>query len=63
MDNEQDVPFANETGLFVLRMSEVITDAWAFNDERKKEIALEALYQWALHGPVRPRTPHWPGLA
>jgi len=50
MDNEQDVPFANETGLFVLRMSEVITDAWAFNDERKKEIALEALYQWALHG-------------
>ena len=50
MDNGQDVPFADETGLFILRMSEVITDAWVFNDVRKKEIALKALHQWAEKG-------------
>ncbi|MDC1240123.1 alginate lyase family protein [Litorivicinus sp.] len=47
MDNGRDIPFADETGLFILRMSEVVTDAWVFNDEQKKEIALEALNQWA----------------
>jgi len=50
MDNHMNVPFADETGLFILRMSEVITDAWVFNDDEKKEIALEALHQWALQG-------------
>jgi len=50
MDNGRDVPFADETGLFILRMSEVITDAWVFNDDEKKETALEALHQWALQG-------------
>ena len=47
MDNTKDVPYAEETGLFILRVSEVITDAWAFNDSGKKEIVLEALNQWA----------------
>lgn len=50
MDNYKEVPFAEETGLFILRFSEVITDAWAFNDSTKKEIALEALHQWAVQG-------------
>ena len=45
MDNGRDVPFADETGLFILRMSEVVTDAWVFNDDEKKETALEALHQ------------------
>src|SRR6056300_907487 len=47
MDNEPSVPGARETGFFVLRFSEVVTDAWAFNDESKKEILLEALATWA----------------
>ncbi len=50
MDNGRDVPFADETGLFILRMSEVVTDAWVLNDNEKKETALEALHQWALRG-------------
>ena len=47
MDNEPSVPGAREAGFFVLRFSEVVTDAWAFNDESKKEILLEALATWA----------------
>ena len=47
MDNEPSVPGARETGFFVLRFSEVVTDAWAFNHESKKEILLEALATWA----------------
>jgi hypothetical protein len=47
MDNGEVVPGARETDLFVLRFSEVVTDAWAFNDESKKEILLEALTTWA----------------
>ena len=40
MYNGRDVPFADETGLFILPMSEVVTNVWVFNDGWKKEIAL-----------------------
>ncbi len=47
MDNEQDVEFARLTGRFVLRLSEVMTDAWASNTHEDKELALNALTRWA----------------
>jgi len=47
MDNGKDVEGALEADLFVLRLAEVYTDSWVSGSDKKRQKALDALYEWA----------------
>ena len=47
MDNSRVVEGVKEAEQFVRSLSEVVTSAWALEDNQKKEIALNTLYYWS----------------
>ena len=47
MDNREEVEGAIQTDEFVLRMTEVYTDAWVSGSDEKRQKVLDALYAWA----------------